>query len=817
MRIRSLILSLCLGMLSPAVFAADEGRLAEVALGMRFCELAQQVAAPDVAHMRQCEAFLEAARLSDPGEARYARLLADALLRLNDSDAAIGALEAYRRLQPGDQVAQLEVIGLYVHRLQSADAKFKYLHDLLSRESIPREVRAVIAAQCGQILLEIGKDEYAREMVDRSLALDPLNLPSLEMKAGMLKSAGPGERAAVLVGMLRSNPAQPGAFLSVARIAGSVGLLREAIDWYTRSAYLRPSPEVTLEVACALFLSDQLFSASDQAPGAARVLDHLISEDAENYQAMTLRLLVEKRSEKHDGQLVEKLEAQSRNYLVNRLAAIRRVLGAVNATTRPVTDSAIALPDMGDDVERWRRSENARAKEEYLQSLAGLAFHEVYVANRPDEAEKLLGIYAQLASPADVVLARIAGWILLARDRREEARVKLSAAASAADALAALGLIRSYASSAEDRDKAVERARQLMAANPAGPLGALIYDGVRDLGVKVTASADAAAVKAALDAFPGDFMNILARPQRFYSLRVEPLKVSHALGEPILARISVQNTSEHDLTIGANGVIKPDVWVNVQFQGSRRGVVNGVCIERLSDQLVLKPRQTISRTVRVDQNALLEQLRQNPTTAVLMSIEVRTNVASPEAPDVSGPCGYAAVSAKLVERSGFVPTPAAIERLCASVVSGPSEKRMRGIELLALVNYYVQNDRHSGFNASAPAMVEALRKAQGDPLAAIRAHASYQHLFTLSPADQAAEIDRMLADSAWQVRFLGLAAVTNLPTVHPMTMDRRKAILANAAEKSAEPLLKRFAAASLETLVNRASTQPATQPGVGVK
>ena len=810
MQTKALILMLCLAVLPPWALAADDARSADSALAMHFCEMAQQIALPDPAHMRQCATFLEAARLSDLTDPRYPRLLADVLLRLDDTDGALAALEALRKLRPADQTAQLDVISLYAERMQSVDQKLNYLKDLLGRDSIPAEVRSVLASQCAQLLLESGKEDQAREMTERALTLNPLNLASLSLKAQWLKDAPPAQRAALLVAMLRSNPEQPDAFLSAARIAGSAGLTKEAIDWYTRAAYLlRSSPDILLEAASELFLNDQLFSANEQNPGAAKILDDMIAADPENYQAVALRVLVEKRNEKKDAQLIDKLQAQARNCLVNRLAALRQGLGVADATTRPVTDAPIALPDLAADIQRWNKSDNAQLKDEYLRALAGLAFFEVYVNNRPDEAEKLLAYYTQMSKETDPVAARIAGWILLARDRKDEARVKLSAAASANDALATLGLIRTFSSSPEDRTKATETARRLLAANPAGPLAAVIYDAVRDLGVKVTPSPDAPAVKAALDAFPGDFMNIMARPQRFYSLRAEPLKVSHSFGQPLLVRFTLQNNSEYDLTIGSKGIIKPDLCIDAQLQGANRGIFPGACIERLTDVLVLKPRQSITRVVRVDQNDLFLQLRQNPTTAIILSITLRTNVISP---GVCGACGQAAGSTRFIERSGFAPTDSAIQKLCASLTTGSGDEKIRNIELLAMLSASAVLDKDSPFKAAAPAMTEAMHKALTDPSPAVRAYASYQHLFASAPADQTADVERMLADSAWQVRLLGLAAITTFPPDHPLPVDRRKAILADAAQKMPEPFARSFAAASLDVLANPPATQPATRP-----
>lgn len=803
MRMLPAMAALAFGLAAPPASAADAARSADAAMGLRYCELAQQVvrvASPTDADWRQCAALLGAARIADPTEARYPRLLAHAMRKLGNADGAIEALTAFRKLRPGDQAAQVELIGLYLARMQSADQKVDYLKDVLARDSIPAEVRSELAAQCAAVLLESGKDDLARQMTERALSLNGLNLRAMAMKSRWLND-GPAERASLLLGMLRSNPLQGDVVLSIARLAGRSGLVKEAADWYALCVYMSPPADVRLEFACALFLNEETVKT-------ASILDGLIAADPRDYESLVLRILIEKRSEKRDAVLLGKLRALARNTLLNRLAVARRAIGVIAATTRPVSDEPVALPDLSGDVALASKAPKAEARDAYVLALGELAWFEVYYNDQADEAEGLLKILNPVARDTDPLAARLAGWIYLARDRKEEAKVKLSAAAGANDRRAALGLIRTFSSSPEDQIKAKSEAQRLLGSEPAGPLAALLFDAVRDLGAKVVPNADGPALRAVLSAFPGEFMNIIVRPQGFYSLRCEPLKISHAPCEPLLARVTLQNNSEFDLTIGDDGIIKPAVCIDAQIQGSGRQVFSGVCVEHLSDLLVLKSRQNISRVVRVDQNRLAEFLQMNPA-AVTLGLAVRTNALSPVG---SGPCGYAALSTGLMERAAMAVTDQGLAKLMAVAATAGGEEKIRALELTGLLSHASQSVDEGPLKSQARALRDALRKAQNDPQPSVRAFAAYLYVLSSTPQDQTEPLEQMLTDASWQTRLLGLMALSYLTPDHPLSIERRKALVAQVAQEGKEPLVREFAAASAVILAQLPATQPATRP-----
>ena len=75
-------------------------------------------------------------------------------------------------------------------------------------------------------------------------------------------------------------------------------------------------------------------------------------------------------------------------------------------------------------------------------------------------------------------------------------------------------------------------------------------------------------VKTEADRFPKAWLHIIDQPQAFYGIHAEPVNVSRAYGDPLFAKLTINNLTDSDLTIGPDGVIKRGV---VFTRGGSRG------------------------------------------------------------------------------------------------------------------------------------------------------------------------------------------------------------------------------------------------------
>jgi tetratricopeptide (TPR) repeat protein len=814
MRIRksvaAAVMVLVIGSLGGRLCAADETSDSGPALAVRLTELAQRIlrgeSAPSDAAMRQAEALLIAATKCDPKEPRYWRLLADAQINLHDNAGALETLTTLRKLIPDDQVAQLEFIDLWVDRFQTVDQKLDYLRGLLSLDVIAPEIRSAAAWRCATLLNEKRQTSDVDAMVKQALTLNPLNWQALYYQYQQATANGSQiERFNALLALMRSNPCHPELILEIARELASAGLVTESLKWYNyggtawqRGRQVPPIP-VIIEVASEFFVADQMQQAQP-------ILDQIIEKQPENYPALVLRLLIEKNGGTREA--ANKLRVQARNALVNDVAEARQKLRVKEATTRPVNEgNELPPPDLGGDIDRVKNVEDAQLRDSYLQVLGNLAWFELYFNGKTIEAERLLGVIRQVSDPTDqqakTFIARMEGWLfLLQPNKADEAKVKLSAAAEK-DPFAALGLVRVY--DIEDKAKAKAEATKLLGKYSSGMVGALLFHDVRELGAKVGPKPEAAALNVALANFPKDWMRAVDAPQQFYILRGEPMKISSPYGEPIMVRVAIQNISNHDLTIGDEGLIKPGLWFDVQLTGLVQKTLTGVAYERLTDRLLLKAHETIIRTVRVDQSGLAVFLSQTPGPPIAMHVTVRTNPIPGSGSITSGAGGQAQELGKAMERGAFPPTEANMAQAVNLSQTGDAREKLRSLEVLTMLGMVLRNqkDQPPEVKAKGESLIEAVKKARFDSDPNIRAWAGLLFAFSGSEEERAPNVQRMLLDDAWQSRLLGLAAMANLPR------ERQVQLAHEVLEKDSQQFVKDFAKATIEKPLPKPTTQPA--------
>jgi hypothetical protein len=806
------VIVMMLGALAGALGAAEEKpekSESGPALALRLTDLAQRIlrneSAPSDPAMRQAEALLKGARECDPNEPRYARLLADLQISLHDNAGALETLKALRKLTLDDQVAQIEFIDLSVDRMETVDQKLKYLQGLVPLDALTPEVRSAAAWRCAALFLEKRQTIDADAMVKQALTLNPLNYPALYYQYQQATENGSQlERVNALLALMRSNPTAPDLILQLARELASAGLVNDSLKWYNYadSAWQKsrqsPSLPVILEVCSEYFVSDQMQQAQP-------ILDRVISIIPENYPALVLRLLIEKNGGSRE--VAEKLRNQARNALVNDVAMARQKLGVKEATTRPVNEgNALPPPDLGGDIERIKRLENEQLKDSYVQVLGNLAWFELYFNGQTIEAQRLLGVISQLTDADDqqakAFIARMEGWLfLLQPNKLGEAKVKLSAAAEQ-DPFAALGLVRVY--DLEDKAKAKAEAAKLLNKYNSGMLGAMIFHDVREMGVKVAPKPDAAALGAALNNFPKDWMRVVDMPQQFYIIRGEPVKISQPYGEPLWVQVALQNISNHDLTIGEDGLIKPGLWFDVQLTGLAQRNITGVAYDRITDRLVLKPHQVISRIVRIDQGGLAVLLSQNPGPPIAMRVTVRTNPIPTRDAVLSGAGGQAQELNKGIERAAFPANEGTIGAAVNALQSGDAREKLRNMEVLAMLGASLrgQKDAAPEVRAKGESLVDAVRKARFDSDPNVRAWAGFIVAFAASEEERAPNVQRMLLDETWQSRLLALAAMATLPR------ERQVQFARDVIEKDNQQFVKDFAKATID----RPPPRPATQP-----
>src|SRR4051812_43315175 len=254
---------------------------------------------------RQAAALLQAAARLSPRDPPFPRMLIEARLKVGDRDGAIAALNGYRKVDPGDRVAQIQLIDLYAERMQTADARLEYLRDVLARETIPDDVRSHVAGVCVPLLMERSQDEAAA-MVEEALRLWPLNPTALRLKYELMPpDANAASRAEVLLAMLRSNPAQPNVVNELAGLMASTGMGKEALEWYSVALRLYPRAGLPFPEGFVADAGAQLLM-SNQSQSLDALLSAYLQARPDDADGWFLRLAKEKSTaDKVDRKLIE--------------------------------------------------------------------------------------------------------------------------------------------------------------------------------------------------------------------------------------------------------------------------------------------------------------------------------------------------------------------------------------------------------------------------------------------------------------------------------------------------------------------------------
>jgi tetratricopeptide (TPR) repeat protein len=792
-----------------------------VALASRFESLARQtLRASNLSSSAwlQSSLLLKAAVQLDPNEPSYGRLLADDLLSINDGPGAIAALKAYTLLDPDDQTAQVQLIDLYLAKMQSADEKIKYLHAIVAKEPITPEVRSAAAERCARLLLARSEPADALTMLNTALELNHLNIEAMRLKYDMTAAAAsPMDRVMQLFSMLQASPSDPTLSTRLARQLADAGLIDESLQWFGyanqiyNAAGLRPDPLFACGIASELIVASRITDAD-------KILSPFAADQPDNVQGWLLYATASKyQAESNpDDQVIQAanndLLRQAEIGLGNRVLELRAQAGATDATTRPMDSPTVpALPDLSGDPDLLVKANNTELTDDYIYTVTSLAWFELYYRHDAAAADPLLSILGKMLSNRDVQLARLRGWRQFIGGDPVAATTKL-VAVQAADPLAALGLILIDLNDPKKQQDAINRGKQLLQDNPSGLTAATILASLHKYDVSLEASPRSEAVATAVDNWPRDIFQIISQPRSMYVINAEPVKDDYLVGEPILIRVTIENVGNTDLSIGPDGALHPDLWFDAYLRGLDMRSFAGAAFDRIDQRLVLPVGQTVTKIVRVDDGALYGIFNENPGISLTVNFGIVTNPMAVQASGGMGtslgrpgPGGYGAQLNRMVLRD---PVPfgsdSAREDMLNALLVGDGGTKIRMLDILSSYLAEMPSGASPDTLAIGQKFASHIHQACDDKTPAVAAWAKFV-LANISAADDRATIlAQMETDPNWQSRFTALVFrslakdQTAIP-VHDLTKDKN-------------PLVRSFAAALASRVSATADSTPANPP-----
>jgi tetratricopeptide (TPR) repeat protein len=806
----------------------------ETELADRFESIALNITTrtpPTPVNLRSADVLLRAAAKLNPAEPHLARELAEVRLNRNDYLGAEEALRSYLTILPDDQYAQTTLIDLYVRNMQTADTILAYLHKLIPETQLAAPVRAYAAVKCAEILLNRSQKDQAIKMVDAALHIEPLNNLALHLKYSLTGATdGASRRVGLLLAMLKSNPMDPAAAVALGQELAAQGLPAESAQAYVMAFSLyrianKPlPPELAIGGAIELYLAGR-------TDDAITLIDSMLANIPGESDGWMVRLAIAqdtRTSTKVSVSSVDSLCSQAVLGLTNHLQQLRSDAQMPNSdqlpaaqppdTTQPsditligpTTVPVAQPPDLSNDMPILVKANNPRLTDSYVEAVADLAWMRLYFLHDSGaDTQSLLTELQKMLPANDSQLACLLGWSLLDQGKFDDARKMLSPIASEST-FAAIGMIL-LNDQAGDKQDADKLAHSELASHPSGAIAAMLYSKMRGRGATVVPLNQSDAVKAEVDAFPKDWLQIVSQPQEFYSISVEPVTQQVGFGQAILARVIVRNNSNYDLTIGEDGALKPEIIFDAAVHGIIERQLTSVITDQFWRRTLLPPGQQASQIVRMDMLGISDSLNLQPQAPEEVEFAVTSNPVPYKQSVAIGGCGYRSAYSDSVERTATpLDAPEDRKQLYDLLGSSSSGDRFCAAERLITFSHIKQVEAEGpsadALLAVAKELLDHAAPAAKDTDPAVRGWAQYMTAL-VSSADQQPDMVRQMAMSDdWFTRLLSLL------DAHRLLPDKGQAA-AEAMTTDKEPIVKDYAQVVLDQIAEEAAaaTQPAAQ------
>ncbi|HEY2588524.1 MAG TPA: hypothetical protein VGI81_22475 [Tepidisphaeraceae bacterium] len=813
---------------SSSVMAQSVEPTGEAAIAWRLDTIARAQLGPDrpASSFRQSAALLEAAQRLVPQEPRFPRLRMLAFEQIGDTDGAIKALTDYRKLEGGDTVAQVHLIDLYASRLETLDAKLKYLTDLVNNPKVqlPPEVRAHLAAEAATLLAE-KSPEQAAAMAAQAVKLYPLPSATRLYYRYVGRNKPFAERAAALIAVIRANPNQPAYLSELANLLAENGLAEQSLLWYDEAVYTilashAPAPpwyhNLLVDYAAQRVIAGRI-ALADQ------MVSQMLNEQPLDADAWFLKLTVDKASSE---QMFAQTLELARTAFVRRWNQMREEVLTGKATTEPVAASQPAAGgkehapvnveplDPAPLVEKVKGAPaDSIQRAAAISVISDIAWFELYYARKADAAARWIDLLRQLQPADSPILQRLEGWQALVAGNAAQARDML-AKVQANDPLSALGVITADRQLNRPVDPAT--VRKLLDENRVGLVAAILWTTFKNDAARPASRPSAQAVDAQLNTLSAAYLLVLDPRQatRIYSVIFEPVQTTFGFGTAVLARITIENISDIDLTLGTDSLIHPDLWIDAQMLGMGQQTFPHVAYDQLQGAIVLRPHTRVSQLVRLDEGALRKALYDSPgsqeTTVnaqlVLNPIPMQ-DPATKQEMALPGPGGTVANFFRTFTYAGVPLTLPSGQRAMQDTLNGTNVvDKIHLTDLLAAYIRVAQTPKADpDLKKVAAGLPGELAKLRQDKSPLVSGWANYVSA-GLAQADEAQKLaSDMAASPQWTTRLLSLFA--GEPAVPAAARRQIAAKLAN----DPDPTVTAAAAAAVEVFNEAPASQPAAK------
>jgi tetratricopeptide (TPR) repeat protein len=655
-----------------------------VRLGHRFEQLARlTLVAADQSHPDQLERayiLLDRAIQLDPNVAERWLLFREAAMATDRQDKADDAVRQYLRLNPTDDVAQLQMIDQLVESKQTADERLDFFTRIIegpASKNFSAALRSRIAYRAAVLQAELGERERYTSLLATALQLDPTNknaaFESYRVISGDPKSSAK-DSAAALFTLFMADPTDPATHAMIADMQFARGFYAGAVDWYVTAERAQAARQGGIDAALVHNWAMALWG-SGQSAAALQLLGYLDPPPPA------------------DGGQDPTEEGQPQPSAPLETLMLRAVIAASGAGELKLDERFDALSGQFDTL--------LAASPKDRDLLVGRAWAHL-LCNR--NIDQVAPITDQIDD--DEVKSLLTGWLQLRSGETDKAAATLSGIEDPGATLG-LGLI---AEAREKPETAIERFRAVAQSSPDDIFGLTAVSHLRRLSVSPPTSSEARQIANLFGEIPNHLREMARTPLRFIQLKLTAPKMRYDYAEPIEATLEIRNVSSYPLGLGPMSTVPTRVLLLPVVRVNKQpGPPIAPIIIDAHRSLTLPARRSMSIPIRIDVATVSQVLNLYPTSQVGIDVVAVLN------PRLAGNGKFepgrlgSAVQVRNLVRNATPPSPAFVDTMIAQLSNTDPALVMNALGMIIPISQQMPTEP-----AEAAAMADRIIAAVGN-------------------------------------------------------------------------------------------------------
>lgn len=608
-------------------------------------------------------ALVEAATRVSPDCAEAYQWSYDLFSRLGRESAAREALDQYVRLRPEDEVARIRSFELELGGLNTAHARADFVKGELSHGPHPPAYESELRLALARFHYERRQNEDAAREIERSLRLNPMNIPARELGYEMFAETEPVlQRVELGLQMIAANPSQASLLWDLAEFLDQASLHEQAQERYTRAIEMH------------------------EASGAGEV-------PPDRWYRLALSYTNSKNFKQARSAATIALKADP----TLRVARLLRSHAAAQ-----LNDPKAAAADL-DEVEREFESRIPDVIENKdCDAAAEIAWF--YCYHRPNKERALELSRVAMDTPTPGSLARLAHAYALRLNHQDEEAIKILEPLSRVDQLAALELARAHLDSGH-RSTALTVLHKAATLQYSGIAYDMIDKLLREHGEVPPEPPSHSKVVKALERFDRRILDYHKHPDEFLKFAMRFEDRPFAPSGPVNVTFELANVGPIPISFGDGYMARPLIAVSAEVGENPPARYSNYLQVMINSRRILSPGDALRKTVAVDIGPIREQLVRSAVRPQLIKItalfdpvfqdgELTSGLGTIAAAPIEARCepvdtGSVAIAASFDRaRSGDVRARASVAdafgALIASARNGASGPVLQGVDLDAI-------------------------------------------------------------------------------------------------------------------------------------